>query len=235
MACVSQVQLSRIEHGPPIKDLDWLVAWAQALQIPEHLLWFKLPRSRVDAVPGPTPAGDVATEADLATLLASLTATRLPLANGHGPTLGISAFEGMTLAQSAELLLKLFLQLDDELGGDSLYLSLSRYVARMAINVEQDPEDGLLAFGQLSQMAGWLALDARHPAAARRYLTSAVYVAHEVDEPGRVHEPAGDLPGKARLGALVGADGARHFYSEPHAADQDHACHPAGTGPGRPR
>jgi len=90
----------------------------------------------------------------------------------------------MTLAKSADLLLKLFLALDDELGGDSLYLPLSRYVARMAVNVEQDSDDGLSGFGQLCQMAGWLALDAHQHGAARRYFTSAVYVAHEADEPG---------------------------------------------------
>src|SRR2546430_17376711 len=68
--------------------------------------------------------------------------------------------------------------------GGSVYLPLSRYVARMAVSVEEDPDGGLLGFGQLSQMAGWLALDAHKPGAARRYFTSAVYVAQEADEPG---------------------------------------------------
>jgi tetratricopeptide (TPR) repeat protein len=182
-AGLSQVQLSRIENGSAIKHLDRLVAWAETLRIPEHLLWFKLPRRRVDAAT-PSPTAVVPNPADLATLLGGLTATRPALAGGDGPTLGISAFEGMTLAQSADLLLKLFLALDDELGGDSLYLPLSRYVARMAVSVEQDPDDGLLSFGELSQMAGWLALDAHQHGAARRYFTSALYVAHEADEPG---------------------------------------------------
>jgi tetratricopeptide (TPR) repeat protein len=182
-ADLSQVQLSRIEHGPAIKHLDRLVAWAETLRIPEHLLWFKLPGRRVDAAT-PSPTAGMPNPADLATLLGGLTATRPAVAGGRGPTLGISAFEGMTLAQSADLMLKLFLALDDELGGDSLYLHLSRYVARMAVSVEQDPDDGLLSFAQLSQMAGWLALDAHQHGAARRYFTSAVYVAHEADEPG---------------------------------------------------
>jgi hypothetical protein len=181
-AGISQVQVSRIEHGPAIKHLDRLVAWAKTLRIPEHLLWFKLPGQRVHAAAPSSKAG-VPDTADLAMLLGGLTATRPALADGHSPTLGISAFEGMTLAQSANLVLKLFLALDDELGGDSLYLPLSRYVARMAVSVEQDPDDGLLGFGQLCQMAGWLALDAHQHGAARRYFTSAVYVAHEVDEP----------------------------------------------------
>ncbi|ABD12247.1 DNA-binding protein [Frankia sp. CcI156] len=184
-ADLSQVQLSRIESGPPIKDLDRLMMWARTLRIPAHLLWFQLPEQRpapVAAAPTPpVPAGP-----DLPALLGSLTAGRLPLAAGEtrSPTIGISAFEGMTTGQSAELLLQLFLQLDDELGGDSLYLPLSRYVARMAVTVEQDPGDGLLAFGQLAQMTGWLALDADHHAQARRYFTTTIYVAHESDEPG---------------------------------------------------
>jgi len=182
-AGVSQVQLSRIEQGSAIKHLDRLVAWAETLRIPEHLLWFKLPGLRVDAAT-PSAMTSVPDTADLATLLGGLTATRAALAGGDGPTLGISAFEDMTLAQSADLLLKLFLALDDELGGDSLYLPLSRYVARMAVSVEQDPEDGLRGFGQLCQMAGWLALDAHQDGAARRYFTSALYVGHEADESG---------------------------------------------------
>jgi tetratricopeptide (TPR) repeat protein len=181
-AGLSQVQLSRIEHGPAIKHLDRLVAWAETLRIPEHVLWFKLPGQRVDPAT-PSPTAGAPNPADLTTLLGGLTATRPALAGGDGPTLGISAFEGMTLAQSAGLLLKLFLALDDELGGDSLYVPLSRYVARMAVSVEEDPGDGLLGFGQLSQMAGWLALDAHQHGAARRYFTCAVYVAYEADEP----------------------------------------------------
>jgi hypothetical protein len=182
-AGVSQVQLSRVEHGPAIKHLDRLVAWAETLRIPEHLLWFKLPGRHVDA-PTPSPSAVVPNPADLATLLGALTATRSAGPDGHGPTLGISAFEGLTLARSAELVLKLFLALDDELGGGSLYLPLSRYVARMAVSVEQDPDDGLWGFGQLCQMAGWLALDAHQHGAARRYFSSALYVGHEADKPG---------------------------------------------------
>lgn len=38
--------MSRIENGPPIKDLDRLIYWAKLLSIPEDLLWFKLPTAR---------------------------------------------------------------------------------------------------------------------------------------------------------------------------------------------
>jgi transcriptional regulator with XRE-family HTH domain len=43
---ITQTQLSRIENGPPIQDLDRLIRWAQTLGIPAHLLWFKLPAQR---------------------------------------------------------------------------------------------------------------------------------------------------------------------------------------------
>ncbi|WP_234313856.1 helix-turn-helix transcriptional regulator [Streptomyces sp. NBRC 109706] len=100
------------------------------------------------------------------------------------PDLGISPFEGMTLQQSGEHLLKTFLHLDDEMGGDSLYLPLSRYVARMAVSVRENAKDGLQAFGQLNQMAGWLALDASSHAAAHRHFDMAVGVGAEVRDHG---------------------------------------------------
>lgn len=46
-----QSRLSRIENGPQIKDLDKLVAIAQALRIPAEHLWFALPgQQRFDSV-----------------------------------------------------------------------------------------------------------------------------------------------------------------------------------------
>jgi hypothetical protein len=69
------------------------------------------------------------------------------------------------------------------MGGDALYMPLARCVARLAVEAQRDPGDGLPAYGQLSQMTGWLALDANRHADARRYLTTAVYVAHEAGEP----------------------------------------------------
>jgi hypothetical protein len=194
---ITQAQLSRIENGPPIKNLDKLIFWAQTLRIPAHLLWFKLPRQRASA-PVPhedrkptanTLQGPFGKEQDgilgLSSLLSSLTADRLrPLDSRlEGAHIGVAALEGMSLSETTELLLKLFLQLDDELGGDALYLPLSRYVGRLAVNVKEDASDGLAAFGQLAQMTGWLALDSNQHAAARRHLTTAVYVAHEADEP----------------------------------------------------
>jgi Helix-turn-helix len=51
---ITQTQLSRIENGKPIQDLDRLIRWTQTLGIPEHLLWFKLPGQESVEEP-PTP------------------------------------------------------------------------------------------------------------------------------------------------------------------------------------
>ena len=40
---LTQAQVSRIENGPPIRNLDTLTHWARTLRIPPELLWFKLP------------------------------------------------------------------------------------------------------------------------------------------------------------------------------------------------
>ncbi|MEN3611391.1 helix-turn-helix transcriptional regulator [Plantactinospora sp. ZYX-F-223] len=40
---ITQAQLSRIEGGSAMKDLDRLAQWARTLGIPSGLLWFKLP------------------------------------------------------------------------------------------------------------------------------------------------------------------------------------------------
>ncbi|HZB28813.1 MAG TPA: XRE family transcriptional regulator [Streptosporangiaceae bacterium] len=39
---LTQAQLSRIESGPPIQNIDRLVQWAHILRIPANLLWFPL-------------------------------------------------------------------------------------------------------------------------------------------------------------------------------------------------
>ncbi|MGH3872045.1 MAG: helix-turn-helix domain-containing protein [Pseudonocardiaceae bacterium] len=41
-----QPQVSKIETGPPIRDLDTLVHWARVLKIPPRWLWFRLPEDK---------------------------------------------------------------------------------------------------------------------------------------------------------------------------------------------
>ena len=40
---LKQPQISRIENGPPIRNLDTLRYWARVLRIPPELLWFDMP------------------------------------------------------------------------------------------------------------------------------------------------------------------------------------------------
>jgi len=184
-----QPHVSRFETGPPIRHLDTAQYWAEMLRIPAELLWFDMPGQTRQAAPTVRDSFIDLTGADegsleLAALLNDLTADRLPLfGNSKIRGVGVSALEGKSLTERAEVLLKLFLQLDDELGGDVLYLPLSRYVRRLSVNVKQEPTDGLAAFAQLSQMTGWLALDGNRHGAARRYFTTTIYAAHEVQQP----------------------------------------------------
>src|SRR5262249_6103646 len=92
---ITQAQLSRIENGPPIKDLDRLIQWAQTLGIPSHLLWFKLPdeRSRpigtavepMRSAPVPPPRLD-------ALPLPTASTPSLVPANGHGHAAAMQSF-----------------------------------------------------------------------------------------------------------------------------------------------
>jgi hypothetical protein len=50
-AGITQGRLSRIETGPPIQQLDRLIAWARLLGIPQDLLWFDLPEDEAGGPP----------------------------------------------------------------------------------------------------------------------------------------------------------------------------------------
>lgn len=43
---ITQPQVSRIENGPPARNIDTLTHWARVLRIPPDLLWFALPGSQ---------------------------------------------------------------------------------------------------------------------------------------------------------------------------------------------
>ena len=190
---LTQAQLSRIESGRAPEELSKLMHWSMVLGVPADLLWFKLPSERraaktteSDLRPPPMQRRTTGTTPPAlhTGLLTSLSGIGTPGVGTETPVSPIGAFDGLSLAESASQVLGLFLQLDAQLGGDVLYAPLSQYVARMAVAVEQNPSDGLLAFGQLSQMAGWLAVDGNRHGAARRFLTTAVYVGYEVGDPG---------------------------------------------------
>jgi tetratricopeptide (TPR) repeat protein len=91
---------------------------------------------------------------------------------------------GSQATGNADRMLRLFLQLDATMGGNDLYEPMTRYVERLARAADERPHpEALRGLGQLSQMAGWLALDSNRHGAARRYFTTAVQTAHEADNP----------------------------------------------------
>ncbi|MGH4012581.1 MAG: helix-turn-helix domain-containing protein [Pseudonocardiaceae bacterium] len=57
---ITQAQLSRVENGLPIKDLDKLIQWVRTLGVPAHLLWFKLPEQPPDQADVPKEDRDLA-------------------------------------------------------------------------------------------------------------------------------------------------------------------------------
>jgi transcriptional regulator with XRE-family HTH domain len=65
---LSQPQVSRIETGPPIRNLDTLAYWARVLRMPTELLWFDMPGStRLSALAGaPAQLDSILPERDMA-------------------------------------------------------------------------------------------------------------------------------------------------------------------------
>ncbi len=95
-----------------------------------------------------------------------------------------SAIPAASMPESEDdQILRLFLDLQARLGGDDLYIPLVRHTARLSTALRtRSSGTRLAALGRLLQMAGWLAVDSnRHPQ-ARTHLTTALYIAHEVDD-----------------------------------------------------
>jgi transcriptional regulator with XRE-family HTH domain len=97
-----------------------------------------------------------------------------------------SAAQAQPIEPSREdvgMLLSRMLNAEASLGGDLLYANAAAHAERLAVMLRHKPNLGLLqSFGQLSQMAGWLAIDASRGADARRHLSAAVLAAHEADD-----------------------------------------------------
>lgn len=95
------------------------------------MLWFKLPRDRTrgESAIWHEQRRDLATEPSVAVpsglgVLTALAGSQLSGIGTAATLAPVTAFEGLSLAQSASQLLTLFLQLDAQLGGDILYLRL---------------------------------------------------------------------------------------------------------------
>jgi transcriptional regulator with XRE-family HTH domain len=164
---ITQAQLSRIERGVPIRDLDRLIYWARLLRIPATSLWFDLPGAVRRGNDRPINQG---TGSDR---------------NHHTATIATSPFPASVRAKplntSADALtMEAFRTADRQIGGGHLYASVVRYLQvdlgpRLLGTVSDDNGSQLFcAAAGLSDMAGWMAHDGGQDLLARQHFDRAV-------------------------------------------------------------
>jgi tetratricopeptide (TPR) repeat protein len=158
---LTQAQLSRIESGSPVTDLAKLTVWARTLQIPGHLLWFKLPEDRGSAAAVPS----------------AETAVAVP---GPAVPVGVDALgDGAADAAAA---MQSFRTADLQVGGGHLYPSVVNYLqTTLAPRLFDDTagSSGQAVFNAasaLTEMAGWMAHDAGRDQAAVRHFDRALHL-----------------------------------------------------------
>ncbi|WP_280227964.1 hypothetical protein [Nocardia farcinica] len=154
-AGTSQVRISRIENGPPMRQMDSLAYWAELLGIPHHLLWFQMP--------GRTHSMSVPRQA----------ATDSPTASGFR-LLRLDA--RLPAAQRDMAVIESLRSADLRMGGGHLYRELIRYLTtdlgpRLLFG-HADPALFVVAAG-LIEMSGWMAHDAGHDELAHHQFTRA--------------------------------------------------------------
>ncbi|MGC9665023.1 helix-turn-helix domain-containing protein [Planosporangium sp. 12N6] len=158
---VTQSQLSRIENGAPVRDLDRLIAWAKLLGVPEQLLWFRLPtsHSRTSVHPAPPPR---------ATLPFPPVAAALP-----NPLRGSVAVDDLAAMHSLRTS-------DRQVGGGHLYATVASYLqTRIAPrlfgeNTDSDEHRVFAAAASFTEMAGWMAHDAGRDTLAEQHFRRAL-------------------------------------------------------------
>jgi hypothetical protein len=154
---LTQAQVSRIENGPPIRNLDTLAHRARVLHIPAGLLWFKLP---------PSPLPDVGNVQVL-----ERRPTALPLT---GPfqlvPIGDAALHDPDAAA-----MRAFRSADLQVGGGHLYASVIKYLQADVAPRLFGSDDGagnravFTAAAALTEMAGWMAHDAGRDTVAKQH------------------------------------------------------------------
>jgi len=208
---ITQAQLSRIENGPPIRDLGRLIHWARVLHIPPEHLWFDLP-GIPRTTPAPTNGASVRvllpdgewTPESAARLLEELDgaapemipalAARLAhewLIAEPPQVVEVRAGRriGEDLLGKIERRVTYLHHLDDFLGGGDSYqlvrreLGVTVRLLKGAAYTEALGRRLLKAVGELSQVAGWIAVDANEHAAATGHYATGIQAAHAADDP----------------------------------------------------
>ncbi|MFB9902886.1 helix-turn-helix domain-containing protein [Allokutzneria oryzae] len=164
-ASMPQVSISRLENGPPEKNLDKLVFWARLLGIPGRLLWFDLPentRPRTTSAPAPNAA---------------------PVTAGAVGRIGAGDTASTTTpAQAIRETTRHLIDLDNRYGAhDVAPLAIKAFrQARRTWNTTAPTRSGpdrelCAALGELAEVAGWIAFDAEQHHPARRLNEEALH------------------------------------------------------------
>ncbi len=163
---ITQAQLSRIENGPPIRDLDRLTQWATLLGIPPDLLWFKLP----------------GTDPGLSDALAGRGSDVKPLAEPPAPgssRLLPTVNSRLRDTDADASAMRAFRAADKRVGGGHLYPAVVSYLhtevgPSLFGSGERTGDKNLFAAAAaLTEMAGWMAHDAGRDAIAAKHFDSA--------------------------------------------------------------
>jgi tetratricopeptide (TPR) repeat protein len=180
---LTQGQLSRLENGRAPEKLGDLTRHSQALRIPPHLLWFHPTGA---AAPGAAAAeAAFVGEAQIALLRAHEWLVAEPPQRFARASRGRRV--GAEFTRTLEGRVGQLRHLDDFIGGRDLHdLVSSELAAATAVlgDATYDERLGrrlLSAVAELSQLAGWVAMDAGHVDAARRFYLDGVSAAHAAD------------------------------------------------------
>jgi transcriptional regulator with XRE-family HTH domain len=146
---LAQAQVSRIENGPPIRNLDTLAHWARVLRIPPELLWFKLPGERAPIAPA----------IRLTTGIRSAPPIPVPpSASFQLVPVGTGALRNPDAAA-----MQAFRSADLQVGGGHLYASVTKYLQTdvaprlFGSSAGADNRAVFTAAAALTEMAGWMA------------------------------------------------------------------------------
>lgn len=153
---LTQTQLSRIENGPPVKDLDKLIAWARTLKVPAHLLWFQLPGAHKQ---GSSP-----------TRAAEPPRNQAPALHSWGPPAMAPVDGGSDLVT-----MQAFRSADRQIGGGHLYATVLSYLQHtvgprlFGATGSGHKQSAFTAASALTEMAGWMAHDAGRDGTAKQH------------------------------------------------------------------
>ena len=188
---MTQPQLSRLENGPPIKDLDKLVMWARTLRIPGPLLWFSLPEDTVEepdkASRGHPNSGSGAEVGDTATLSPCLDPDerdRLVHVRNNPRQLDGAALKSLAIVLHESR------RLEDEIGAAPLLGSAHAQIALfedLIVEARGPLRRQVVGLGsQYAQFTGWLHDSAGQPDKAHAYYDRATEWGLEADDPDMV-------------------------------------------------